>query len=343
MTGPAIAACVSFTVTIALVPLIRRFCERAQILDKPGLLKIHARPVPRLGGVAIFLSIVAGIIVSGSGGPTARYFVASLSLIWFAGLVDDLRGLHPAIRLTAQIVAGMLLWRGGWHLPFLPGGPEGFIAVCVVVVLFVNAFNFLDGSDGLAAGVACVAALAYAVLPGTALTHVGFAVAYSMAAACVAFLFFNFYPASIFLGDSGSTVLGFATAVLGLDLARTPDAASHAMLFPFLVAALPLLDAMRIIARRLKMGRSAFHGDRCHFYDLLLIRGWKPRKVALVSWSVACVGGAAGVFFVRQGLSDVWSLIILALVGMWIARTAQWPQQKSLITGQEEKSVPASQ
>jgi UDP-GlcNAc:undecaprenyl-phosphate/decaprenyl-phosphate GlcNAc-1-phosphate transferase len=150
----------------------------------------------------------------------------------------------------------------------------------------VFAFNFLDGADGLAAGVTGVIALAYIIFPGTALGVVGYAVAWSLLAACCGFLLFNFPPAKIFMGDSGSEVLGFSVAFLGLDFitAKAPNAAATALLFPLLVAALPLADAFFAILRRLDSGRSPLLGDRRHFYDLLLERGWPARRVAIACY-----------------------------------------------------------
>ena len=150
----------------------------------------------------------------------------------------------------------------------------------------VFAFNFLDGTDGLAAGVTATIASAYLLFPGAALGALGYALAWSLLGASAAFLLFNFPPAKIFMGDSGSSTLGFCVAFLGLDFvaAKSVNAAATALIFPLLVAALPLADALLAILRRLKSGRSPFQGDRRHFYDLLLAAGWTTRRVAITGY-----------------------------------------------------------
>ena len=283
------AGAISFIAALVLVPAITRVCARWGLYDSPGPLKIHSRPIPRLGGVAILLALAAGILGAGhSPGMHAWPFWFALTLIWTAGFVDDISGLSAILRMDVQISAGVLLWYGGWQLPFAGNETFGAIAVCLFTILLSNAFNFLDGSDGLCAGVAGIIALAYVALPGAALGPLGLAVAWSLLGAASAFLFSNFPPATIFMGDSGSTVLGFGVAFLALDFyrANTTRLTTPLIFFPILLASLPLLDAALAILRRLRGRGSILHGDRRHFYDLLLAAGWPPRKVALATYAL---------------------------------------------------------
>lgn len=207
--------------------------------------------------------------------------------------MDDLRELPPAFRLLAQIGGALLLYAGGWRVAFSSSAAFAIVAQCLCVILFVNAFNFLDGVGGLAAGITGVIALGYAAMPGLAMSAYGHAVAWSLLGTCVGFLFFNFPPAKIFMGDSGSTVLGFSVAFLGLDLisVHSDGGVARALLFSFLIAALPLLDALLVVTRRVARGRSPFRGDRGHFYDFLLTGGWTARRVAISCYiSTACLG-----------------------------------------------------
>jgi UDP-GlcNAc:undecaprenyl-phosphate/decaprenyl-phosphate GlcNAc-1-phosphate transferase len=155
-------------------------------------------------------------------------------------------------------------------------------------VLFINSFNFLDGSDGLCAGVAGIIAAAYLVFSGFTLSSPGSTVAWSLLGVSVGFLVFNFPPARIFMGDSGSTVLGFVTAFLAFDFYRANPTSEHhiALAVPLLMAAVPLLDGILAVIRRLHEKRSPLHGDRRHFYDLLLELGWSPRKVTLTVYAL---------------------------------------------------------
>jgi UDP-GlcNAc:undecaprenyl-phosphate GlcNAc-1-phosphate transferase len=300
----AVAFAVALGCVLALVPLVRRLCVRWGIFDQPGHLKIHGEPIPRFGGVGIAFSLAAGVAAALHGARgSALFFAAALGLVWLAGFVDDLRELGPPFRLLAQIGGAMLLYAGGWRVPFSPAG-FAIVAQCLFVILFVNAFNFLDGADGLAAGITAAIALGYAAMPGVGLSAFGYAVAWSLLGACVGFLVFNFPPAKIFMGDSGSTVLGFSVAFLGLDFigARGGGAAASSSLFPFLIAGLPILDALVVVARRLMKGSSPFRGDRGHFYDFLLAAGWTARKLAVTCYLLTGFLGVMAWFAMQGGI-----------------------------------------
>ena len=289
---------VAFGVALLLTPLVRWLCVRFGLFDSPGPLKIHQRPVPRLGGIAIALAIAAGCISSTPLAlPTTASFLASLALIWIAGLIDDLRGLSPVLRLIAQCVAALLLRQANPHVLAFGNSTLGAFAICVIVIFFVNAFNFLDGSDGLVAGVTAAIALVFVIARPPTAVHPSNIIAWSLLGAAAGFLIFNFPPAKIFMGDSGSTALGFCVALLALESSRTVRTSSSVattIIFPFLVAGLPLLDAALAILRRLRNSSSPFSGDRSHYYDLLLQRRWSVRKVALVSYAVTLALGAIG-------------------------------------------------
>lgn len=304
----------ALVVTALLAPLLIWFCHRWQVLDFPGRLKIHAQPIPRLGGVAVVLAIaVAAFLRHPLAAKFEWPFFASLALIWASGLVDDIRGLSPIPRLAAQIVGATLLWAAGWRVPVPISAAPNFLITCFFVVLLVNAFNFLDGADGVAAGLAGIIAIAYAVLPGAAGNPFSSRVAFSLAGACAGFLFYNFPPAKIFLGDSGSNALGFVIAFLALDFWRSQPAAVTvpALLFPFLLCALPLLDAALAILRRATRHNSPLKGDRSHFCDLLLARAYSPMQVALFCYIVVIV--FAGISWKERGMSPVEAPVVSIL------------------------------
>lgn len=150
----------------------------------------------------------------------------------------------------------------------------------------VIAHNFLDGADGIVAGITAIIAIGYIFLPDGAHSNVGALVAWSLLGVSCGFLAFNFPPAKIFMGDSGSTALGFGVAYLGLDFYRASGTAASSLPFPILIAALPLIDAALAVLRRVQNRVSPFYGDRRHFYDLLLARGWSARTVALICYAL---------------------------------------------------------
>lgn len=168
----AMIAGVSAAIVLLLVPLVCWACNRLQFHDAPGPLKIHARPMPRLGGIAVAVAVVVPLFVWRDSAPVPHWqFCVALAIIWAAALADDLRQLPISLRLASQACAGPVLWLGGYRLPFVPNAAANSIATCIFVIAFVNAFNFLDGADGIAAGSAALAALAYIVVPGAAPAH----------------------------------------------------------------------------------------------------------------------------------------------------------------------------
>jgi UDP-GlcNAc:undecaprenyl-phosphate GlcNAc-1-phosphate transferase len=310
----------AFSPSVLLIPAVRRICIRFGIFDQPGPLKIHAQPIPRLGGVAIALAISGACVVARPfPAGSAAYFLAALALVWIAGLIDDLRGLSPVLRLAAQAAAGFLLWRAGWRVPALGTGASSLLATCLFVIIFANAFNFLDGSDGLVAGVAGIIALVFIFARNGAGTQFPSGVAWSLFGACTGFLIFNFPPARIFMGDCGSTTLGFSVAFLALAFARSSDGTTPSLMFPLLVAGLPLFDAGLAVVRRLRDAASPFYGDRRHFYDLLLDRGWSPRKVALVSYLITAAMGSIGWIGLRFDPKRLWLLAALSFAALFVA------------------------
>ena len=309
-----IAASLAFFLTVLLVPVVIRMCERWQLFDRPGPLKIHARPVPRLGGVALVLAISASIFAAAPHDAIRAWpFFAALALVWLPGFVDDLRGLSAPLRLAAQIAAGIVLWRAGWAVPVPTNGMISALATCLALTAFVNSFNFLDGADGLAAGVAGIIATAYAVAPLLFVSPFAVVVACGIAAACGGFLIFNYPPATVFCGDSGSTALGLSIAFLALDFWRSNSVTPSRIIFPLLVAALPLLDATFAVIRRLVAGGVPWRGDRCHLYDLLRAAGWVPRRVALTFYTVTAALAAIALWGLRQESVGFWLAAVLSV------------------------------
>jgi UDP-GlcNAc:undecaprenyl-phosphate/decaprenyl-phosphate GlcNAc-1-phosphate transferase len=309
-----LAGALAFAFTVALVPVVNALCVRWRLFDAPGPLKIHCQSIPRLGGIAIALAICAAAFLCAPHRAIHSWpFFAALALVWAAGLADDLRGLSPLVRLAAQFSAGALLWQHGWRLPVLGSGALNFTATAFYVAGFANSINLLDGMDGLAAGVVGIIAAAYIVLPGALISSFALAVAWSLAGACAGFLFFNWAPARAFMGDSSSTMLGSSIAFLGLDLYRSRPMSGSVLLFPLLIAALPLLDAVLAIIRRLHRGSSILAGDRGHLYDQLSREGWPVRRIALAFYGVTVALAAIGLYGVRSASPQFW---VLATTGV---------------------------
>ena len=266
------AGTVALSAALIFTPIVRRGCVALKLYDAPGPLKTHKLPVPRLGGISLAIAITLGICFRIQFPFRASWpFLFALAPIWFTGFLDDLHSLSLSVRLVAQFAGATILWHAGYALPLPCSRVFSYLATCVVVATFVNAMNFLDGADGLAAGTAAIIAAGYLVLPAGRLSGTALVVAWSLLGACVGFLAFNL-RAIIFMGDSGSTLLGFSLAYLALDFYSCNRSALSNSLFPTLITAIPLLDAVLSVARRLRHFRSPLFGDRGHFYDRLRTR-----------------------------------------------------------------------
>jgi UDP-GlcNAc:undecaprenyl-phosphate GlcNAc-1-phosphate transferase len=302
----------SFCVCVGLLPVVLRLATQWGLRDLPGVLKPHACPTPRLGGVAMGIAVLVGVSLGGTGlfAPAWPIFAAVL-IIWVTGLVDDVWGSQPGTRLAAQFLAGMLVSQTPWCLNVFNNSLIDTVLTCGFVMLFVNAFNFFDGADGLAAGVVGVASLGYALLYSFRGPSVGAAVSWSLLGASAGFLLFNFPPAKIFMGDSGSTVLGFLLAFLGLDFYRVHHAIGTHLFLPVIFAGLPILDLFLAVFRRLRKRVSPFSGDRRHLYDLLHQQGWAARPIAFVSY--VATAGLVLIGWLCNYVSPVTALVVITL------------------------------
>lgn len=289
VTG-AVAGAIALISCATLVPVMNAFCAWRGLFDSPGPLKIHIRPIPRLGGVAIAISLSLGFLLSGQIELAQAWpFFAALALIWLAGVVDDVRGLSPIFRLAAQIAGASILWSAGWRLPLMGNGAFSLVGICLFIITFVNAFNFVDGSDGVCAGIATIIAVTYILIGGVTQSSLSVIVAWALTGACLGFLKSNLPPANIFMGDCGSTTLGLVIAFLALNSFRMHGTETFGSYFALMPAGLPLIDAALAVVRRLRNKSSPLYGDRFHFYDLLIARGLSGRRVALACYVITAI------------------------------------------------------
>lgn len=328
------AAFLSCEVTL---PPIRALAIRFGACDPLGPLKIHTKPIPRMGGVAMLAGLLAGFAVGYRwfGLRFATGLWLGLAIIFAVGLIDDLLEISPGLRLLAQAVAAAAVcWDGtrsiSVHLPAL-----GFVIECIFVIAFINAFNFLDGADGIAAGTSATLAMGF-VLVGK--TNAVVLTAAALLGSCLGFLVFNFPPASIFMGDCGSTTLGLLVAFLSLQFCRSLPAVDYRYIVPLLFAAVPLLDMVYAVMRRVGGKTSVTQGDRRHCFDLLLRRGWPPRTVGLccfcatavtVSLGWSCLGrGPTYTFWIAALIVAIISLIAFELGSLQGEATSLQPAQE---------------
>ncbi len=338
-TAVALALLVtSFTLCTVLVPFVRAGALRMALLDQPGRRKIHAVPVPRVGGVAMFVAWVLPLCVfMVIGDPRwSRLFgdthmVMGIMLaggsMFALGLYDDTKGCTARLKLPVEIAVAIALYTVGFRIdhvsnPFGAGslllGPFALPVTVLWVVGVTNAFNLLDGIDGLAAGVAAItgAVMGLAALHTTG--PVGMFYAVSLVGVALGFLVHNFPPASIFMGDCGSLFLGGTLAALSLVSSQKGHTAV-AVFVPMLIFGLPLADTGIAVLRRYLSGRSLFEGDSRHVHHMLLAKGLSSRRVVLILYGTTAILGATALLMVTA--ASRYSIFVAAavLIGIIVA------------------------
>lgn len=315
----------SFALSLLLVPVCRNAALRWKLVDYPDLArKIHVRPIPRIGGVPLLLAVAiscvsAYLIGAGKGVWEADMFrvLWMMALPAFAvfllGLFDDLVGMKASHKLVGQIVAAGSAVAAGIRIHAIGGialDPwVGAILTILWLVACVNAMNLIDGVDGLASGVALIAACA-SIACALATGHLELAVVFApLVGGLLGFLVFNFNPASIFLGDCGSLLLGILLGCCGVLLGNEPGV-SGGMLGPLIIFSIPLADVSLAMSRRFLRRQAIFSADRSHIHHRLLALGLHARGVVMVLWGAEAVAGSLALFVALT--RNRWEIGILA-------------------------------
>ena len=305
---PALAA---FAVSLACLWLLLSPLGRRLLLDRPNERSLHERPVPRSGGIAIAAGVAAGCMAS-QFFPVALGAAGVLALV---SLADDLARLPTLVRLAAHLgaAAAVLVFDGR------VGDPVLLAALVVAIAWSANLYNFMDGSDGLAGGMALIGFGAYAIAAaGTG--HAALAgMSIAVAAASAAFLFFNFAPARIFMGDVGSVPLGFLAGALGILGWRE---GAWPIWFPMLVFAPFACDATLTLIRRLLRGERVWEAHREHYYQRLVRMGFGHRGTAWIEYGA--MAGCAGTALVARDITMEIQLVALGTAALCLAAIAVW-------------------
>jgi len=322
-------ALVALVVVVLLTPAVGGMARLLGVVDVPGGRRVNRSPVPRLGGLALFLGIFVPALAFLHFGRETRGLVLGAAVAVTVGAIDDFRGLRWFEKLGGQVLAAAIpvyfgVWVDRFTFPIvgiqsLPAW-VGMPITELWIVAIMNMVNFLDGLDGLAAGVAAIAGATFAVIalsldkPDAAILS---AIVFG---ASLGFLRHNFYPARIFMGDSGALLLGYVLAAVAVQgLLKT--AATVALFFPLLVLAVPIVDTTFVVARRLKHGQKVFEGDQAHLHHRFLRRGFSQRRAALTiwAWCLSLAAGALGTRFIpyrEHGVWHLWPTVEAAAIGL---------------------------
>jgi len=317
------------------VPLVKNYCEEHELYDMPGPRKIHKLPIPRLGGVAIFIAYFLGLlpafllmpeILKDNLNTMAGIFLSGL-IIFALGIVDDVKGLKPLTKLGWEVVACMVLIAFGVRLeiiniPFyklVDFGLWGIPLTIIWLVAITNTINLIDGLDGLAAGVSAIIAISFLVLSQVMGLTLPSLLAAGVIGVTLAFLKYNYFPAVIFMGDSGSLFLGFIFGVISLFWPKS--FATVVMFIPILALGVPIIEVLITFFRRLIARKKIYIADQHHIFHFLLNLG-VPEKVtvwlfylisiqfALATYGI--VGGNLNILFVLQAVFIILTAVIIS-------------------------------
>jgi UDP-GlcNAc:undecaprenyl-phosphate GlcNAc-1-phosphate transferase len=307
---------IAFGIVVLLTPAVGGMARLLGAVDAPDARRVNRRPIPRLGGLAIFLGLVVPALAFLDLSGETRGVLLGAAVATVVGAVDDFRGLSPPVKLGGQLVAAAIppafgVWIDHFTFPFL-GVVDlpawvGVPLSMLFIVAVMNMVNFLDGLDGLAAGVCAIAGATYAVLAlslGKADPAILSAI---VAGSCLGFLRHNFFPARIFMGDSGALCLGFILASVSIQgLLKT--ASTVVLVLPLLVLAVPIIDTSFVVAKRLKHGLPVYAADRSHLHHRFLNIGFSQRRAALTMWlwCLSLAGAALATRFVPFRAGGEW-------------------------------------
>lgn len=334
MLNVILTGSVAFIITFLAIPAIMRVAQEKNLFDLPDARKLHSKAIASLGGVGIFLGFFLSSLLTVSNGfyPEIQFVFASGIVIFFLGLKDDILVISAIKKFLGQLAAAaILIHLGNIRIDSMHGFlgvgalpvPLNYLVSYVTIIVVINAYNLIDGVDGLAGSLGVLTTSVFGTYFFIAGMPAYSLFAFAMAGSLLAFLVFNFNPAKIFMGDSGSLLLGMVNAVLVIKFiaigdapgAQLPMASVVAVGFSILVV--PLLDTLRVFSIRIAKGKSPFVPDRNHIHHLLLDRGLNHRSV-----TVTCVGlnmAFIVMSYFSQGLgSTMLILIMLAASSMFI-------------------------
>jgi UDP-N-acetylmuramyl pentapeptide phosphotransferase/UDP-N-acetylglucosamine-1-phosphate transferase len=326
---------ISFAITFLAIPVIITVAERKKLFDIPDERKVHRRPIPSLGGLGIFAGFILACLIAipYQIAPDFQYFFAAAFVIFFLGLKDDILVISPIKKFIGQVLAAFLIiYKGNIQIQSMHGFlgiyelPEMFslLLTYLTVIVIINSFNLIDGIDGLAGSLGLMASTLF----GLYFLQVGMpayaTLAFALSGSLAAFLIFNFQPARIFMGDTGSMLIGMINAILVvkfISVAGQPDIAYPIVASPaigFAILVIPLLDTLRVFAIRIFNRRSPFSPDRNHIHHLMLDKGLSHRNIAMILVSVNLlfiVGAYSG-----RKIGCTW--IVLAILAVFFAGIA---------------------
>lgn len=314
---------VALAVTFVLTPVVKNFAIRIGAVDKPDARKVHHGLVPRLGGLAIYAGFMVSAITTIGFTYEMVGIMAGATFLIIVGVADDVVSLRPKVKLLGQIIAAAIPvvifninidwinvpWHGIVYLPAVI-----FIPLTIFWIIgFINTVNLIDGLDGLAAGIATIASIAIALLAFQMGQWTAAAAMVAMTGACLAFLQYNFNPAKIFMGDTGSMFLGYIIAAVSV-MGSIKTAAAAVLIVPLVALAVPITDTLLAIVRRKSSGVPIFSPDKNHLHHRLLAKGLNQKQVVLIMYALTAFFSCIALVVIHLSLWAGIAIVAAALI-----------------------------
>lgn len=307
----------SMIVSLILTPIVIKVSHKLGIVDQPNFRKVHTKPISVLGGTVILISFLVGIWLGHPIETEVKPLVIGSVLIYLVGLIDDIYDLKPIIKLLGQVIAALVVVYYGVTIDFisLPIGLTihfGILGIPITVIWIVaitNAINLIDGLDGLASGVSMIALMTIGFIAILQANIFIMMICSVLIGALLGFLFFNFHPAKIFLGDSGALLVGFIVGFLSLLGFKNITFVS--LFFPIVILAVPFIDTLFAMIRRVKKGQHIMQADKSHLHHKFLELGYSHRQTVLLIYSIALLFSLASIILY---LSQPWGVLMMFIL-----------------------------
>lgn len=348
------AMIISVVVAYAATPVSIRIANKFGIIDKPkDERRVHKKPIPRFGGMGIFLGSMAALIIPAGMNNKIQVAMLGGALMYLLGIIDDILDIKPLVKFGGQVAIASIVYALGVRITFISNffglklaysntnlmlsAGVGYLVTVIWIVGITNAVNLMDGLDGLAAGSTAIMALSLAYVAyihGARLGSMPVCIALvAVAGGCLGFLPYNFSPAKTFMGDGGALYLGYMIAVLSV-ISPLKQATIVGALIPILTLAVPIFDTLFAMLRRTLKHESIMHADKGHLHHHLMAAGFGQRRSVLIMYGIVGIMGIVAVLISRELYKDAFFLFLIALLYLCIIIVPKKPKKgiKRIIT-----------
>jgi len=324
---------VAFLISYLMVPPVKQFAERIDAVDQPDERRVNKIPIPRMGGLAIFVGFMLSLILFVEMSQPVMGIMLGTLIIACMGAVDDIVSLRPWVKLAGQLLAAAVAIRCGVvfraisnpnffsHITTIQIGYLSIPLTVLWILACTNAVNLIDGLDGLAVGVSTISSLTMLVVSLTVSEPVVSVILAALVGACIGFMPYNMNPAKIFMGDVGSQMLGFVLSTVSI-LGLFKLHAIITFFVPLMALAVPLADTVFAFFRRIFHGQSPFHADKKHFHHRLLAMGMSQKQAVAVLYGISAVMGLIAVLLTGESpvlrILCIVAAVVVALLLVWV-------------------------